>query len=132
MPAANRILRYQLLECDAYPRSTLDATMRPTGVTPAEQLVDGISELHGVRKKLRFTGLLREEGDAYRFTAAFVISRKTFNIRYAPAEPFLKDDVRIIIDVLAVPAVKAPPPPSEDEEAGPPPMRTWGRPDDED
>jgi polyisoprenoid-binding protein YceI len=131
MPRANGILRYELLECDEYPRSTLDATMRPSGATPGEQLVEGISELHGVRKKLRFTGLLREEGAAYRFTAAFVISRKTFNIRYAPAEPFLKDDVRVIIDVIAVPAARAPAPlpTSPSDEARPPPMRTWGRPD---
>lgn len=118
MARATRILRYELLECDQFPRSTLDATMKPTGGKPTEQAVEGISDLHGVRKKLRFTGLLSEEGTGadrhYRFTAAFVISRKTFNIRYAPAEPFLKDDVRVIIDVVAVPAAQAPaaPPPS--------------------
>lgn len=101
---ATRILRYELLECDRYPRSTLDATMRPTGARPEEYVVEGISDLHGVRKKLRFTGSLKPEGEAYRFSAAFVISRKTFGIRYGPAEPFLKDDVRVIIDVIAVPA----------------------------
>lgn len=110
MPRVIRLLRYELLECDLFPRSTLDATMKPTGAKPAEQLVEGISDLHGVRKQLRFTGLLREEGNGYRFTAAFVISRKTFNIRYAPAEPFLKDDVRVVIDVLAVPAPTTPTP----------------------
>lgn len=133
------ILRYQFLQCDQFPRSSLDATMKPTGKTN-EQLVEGIADLHGVRKKLRFTGFLKEEGAEYRFTAAFLLSRKNFNIRYGPAEPFLKDDVRVIIDVVAVPAAQAPaqpnapreraPVPDEDpsipDEDAPPPLKTWG------
>lgn len=139
MPRAIGILRYELLQCDRFPGSTLDATMKPTGAKPNEQMVEGISVLHGVKKKLRFTGLLSEEGQGedrhYRFTAAFIISRKSFDIRYGPAEPFLKDDVRVIIDVVAVPAARAPQPPSrprpldsepEPDEAPPPPLKTWG------
>lgn len=124
---ALNILRYKLLECDRFPSGTLDATMKPTGSKPNEYLVEGIQELHGVRKKLRFTGLLTEEtsrGETtphYRFVAAFVVARKTFSIRYGPAEPFLKDDVRVVIDVVAVPAAQriAQPPDGAGESKGP-------------
>jgi polyisoprenoid-binding protein YceI len=111
MKSATRILRHDLLQCDRYPMGTLDAVMKPTGARPNEFLVEGIQELHGVRKMLRFTGFLTAEGSGdelhYRFVAAFVISRKTFDIHYGPAEPFLKDDVRVVIDVVAVPAPRA-------------------------
>lgn len=120
-PRGTKILRQDFLECDKFPTSTLEATMKRTGEMPHEHAVEGISELHGIRKKLRFTGILVPEGDGYRFTASFVISRKTFAIRYGPIEPFLKDDVRIVIDVVAMPAPQQPaaPPPPDDEEVKP-------------
>lgn len=120
MTSALGVLRHKLLECDRFPTGTLDATMTPLttgGAKPNEQLVEGIQELHGVRKKLRFTGFLTQEAAPagspsaephYRFVAAFVIARTTFGIRYGPAEPFLKDDVRVVIDVVAVPAAAQP------------------------
>ncbi|MBX3226307.1 MAG: YceI family protein [Labilithrix sp.] len=112
-PRGTRTLRARLLEVDKFPLSTLEATMKKTGERRGEHLVEGVTELHGVRKRLRFTGLLTQDGDTFHFVASFVISRKTFGIRYAPAEPFLKDDVRVVLDVVAVPASKPPPPPPE-------------------
>jgi polyisoprenoid-binding protein YceI len=119
-PRGTRLLRSSFLECDKFPTSTLEATMRKMGEKPHEHVVEGISELHGVRKQLRFKGVLTPEGDGFRLTAQFVISRKTFKIRYGPMEPFLKDDVRIVIDALAFPATAPPAPlpvaPPEPEE----------------
>lgn len=119
---ATNILRYRLLEADKFPFATLEATMRKTGVRPGEHVVDGVTLLHGVRKRLRFTGLLTQDGDTFHFKADFVISRKTFALRYAPAEPFLKDDVRVVIDVLAAPAasvLEIPPPRSSTPQRAP-------------
>lgn len=101
--SANDLLRAKLLNTDTYPRATLHATMRSTGKKPHEVLVAGTTELHGVTQDISFTGLLRQEGENFRFNARFVVDRQTFGIHYGPVEPFLKDDVRILIDVLAVP-----------------------------
>ena len=82
--------------------------MRSTRASkPNEVVVEGTTELHGVKKDLTFTGLLRQDGEDYRFNAAFVLDRQTFGIRYGPVEPFLKDDVRLVIDVVAVPSSAA-------------------------
>jgi polyisoprenoid-binding protein YceI len=105
LPSANGLVRRDLLEADTYPRATLHATMTSTGRKPNEVRVAGTTELHGVTKELSFTGLLRQAGADYRFNAAFVLDRQTFGIHYGPVEPFLKDDVRLVIDVVAVPAV---------------------------
>jgi len=115
-PKGTGALRRHLLEADRFPLSTLEATMKKTGARPGEHVVEGVTVLHGVRKRLRFTGQLTQDGESFHFVAAFVISRKTFGIRYAPAEPFLKDDIRVVIDVVAVPAQaleSAPPGPDE-------------------
>ncbi len=108
MPRGRQTVKVHLLEADRYPTSTLQATMRRTGKKEGEHLVEGVTELHGVRKGLRFTGQLSPEGDSFRFTAEFVISRKDFKLHYRPIEAFLKDDVRIVIDALAVPVPSSP------------------------
>lgn len=98
------VVRRHLLEVETFPSATLEATLARTSGPPAEHAVTGMAELHGVKKTLRFVGTLRQEGEAYRFTTEFVLSRKAFGIRYGPAEPFLRNDVRIVIDAYAVPA----------------------------
>jgi polyisoprenoid-binding protein YceI len=102
LPSATGLVRSKLLECEKFPRSTLEATLLPTEKKDV-YIVDGITELHGVRKGLRFTGKLQPVDGGYRLRAKFVISRQDFNIYYGPVEPFLKDDVRLVIDVLALP-----------------------------
>ncbi len=103
LPRGKQAVKLHLLEADRYPTSTLQATMRRTGKKEGEHVVEGVTELHGVRRGLRFTGLLSPEGENFRFTAEFVISRKDFKLHYRPIEAFLKDDVRIMIDAVAVP-----------------------------
>jgi polyisoprenoid-binding protein YceI len=102
---ATNIVRRHILEVDRFPTATLDATLERT--SGDEHSVIGLADLHGVKRSLRFTGTLRAEGDGYRLKSEFVLSRKAFKIRYGPVEPFLRDDVRVVLDVLAVPAVSA-------------------------
>lgn len=102
-PGATSTVQKHVLECARFPVATLDASLARTGGPPAEHVVEGIAELHGVKKTLRFLGTLTEEGDAFRFQTSFVVSRKEFDIHYAPIEPFLRDDVRIVVNALARP-----------------------------
>jgi polyisoprenoid-binding protein YceI len=99
---ATNIVRQRILEVDRFPTATLDATIERT--SGDEHALTGLADLHGVKRSLRFTGTLRKEGDAYRLKSEFVLSRKAFKIRYGPVEPFLRDDVRIVLDVVAVSA----------------------------
>lgn len=103
LQGADGLLRRHLLEADRFPHATLHATMRSTGRLPDEVLVAGTTELHGVTRDISFTGLLRQSGDEYRLSARFVLDRQAFGIHYGPVEPFLHDDVRIVMDVVAVP-----------------------------
>jgi len=98
-PAATGTVKRHLLEVDQFPTATLDASLSRTHGD--EHVVAGIADLHGVRRSLRFVGTLRAEGDGYRFKTEFVLSRKAFRIRYAPVEPFLRDDVRVVLDAFA-------------------------------
>ena len=107
LPGATAIVRDHLLEAQKYPHATLHATMRSTGRKKNEVVIEGESELHGVKKELRFTGILRQEGDRFRLNAAFVVDRQEFGIHYGPMEPFLRDDVRVVLDVVAVATTSA-------------------------
>lgn len=102
-PGATGAVQKHVLECAKFPVATLDASLARTDGPPAEHVVEGVAELHGVKKTLRFLGTLTEEGDAYRFETSFVVSRKEFDIHYAPMEPFLRDDVRIVVNAVARP-----------------------------
>ena len=102
-PGATGTVKSSVLEVERFPFATLDATLARTEGPAAEHVVEGVADLHGVQKTLRFFGTLTAEGDAYRFTTSFVVSRKDFAIRYAPVEPFLRDDARVVIDALARP-----------------------------
>jgi polyisoprenoid-binding protein YceI len=99
---ATNVVRRRMLEVDRFPTATLDATLERT--SGDEHTVSALMELHGVKRSLRFTGTFRAEGDAVRFKSEILISRKAFKIRYGPVEPFLRDDVRVVFDVVAVSA----------------------------
>lgn len=105
------LVRTKLLESDRFPLARLEATMSRTEGPPEEHLVEGIADLHGIKRGLRFLGTLTQEGEGFRFKTEFILSRKEFDIHYRPIEPFLKDDVRIVVDAIAMPSADAPLPP---------------------
>ncbi len=76
-----------------------------------------------MQRGIRFSGTLRPENDGYRFATSFVVSRKEFNIHYAPLEPFVRDDVRVVLSLYAKPRAedrddtRPPPPPAPRDEA---------------
>lgn len=104
LAGATDFVKDKLLEVRRFPRATLTATLRRgDGPLPTQHIVQGIADIHGVKRHIRFVGDLTKEGGSYRFKTSFVISRKDFDVRYGPVEPFLKDDVRILIDGVANP-----------------------------
>jgi len=104
LAGAADFVKQKLLEVQRFPRATLTATLSKTdGDIPSEHVVQGIADIHGVKKQIRFVGDLTKDGESYRFKTSFVISRKDFDISYTPVEPFLKNDVRIVIDGVAHP-----------------------------
>jgi polyisoprenoid-binding protein YceI len=97
-----RLLKYDLLDVEHFPKATLAATLRPSAKGGDEQSVEGNATIHGVEKGLRFRGTLQREGAHYRFIARFKISRDTFGIHAkASWDGLIKDDVHIYVDVLA-------------------------------
>jgi len=103
VPAAAGFLKRHYLETHLHPTATLVGTLSKTDGPQGEHVVAGTAFVHGVRRGIRFVGTLHEEGDDYRFAASFLVSRKEFDIRYSPLEPFVREDVRITIDVHATP-----------------------------
>ena len=104
IPAAESTVKYRLLEIDKYPRGLFDATIARTDNPAPEHAIEGLLELHGVKRHLRVVGSLVPEGDGFRFKTTFKISRLLFEIRYGgPLERFISDDVRIEVDALAKP-----------------------------
>ena len=104
VPFADSVVKSRLLEIDKYPHASFVATIARSGGPPGEHLVEGIADLHGVKRGLRVLGTLTQEGESYRFKTVFTISRLWFNIRYGgPMETFFRDEVRIVVDALATP-----------------------------
>lgn len=100
--AALGIVRDHLLEVERFPVAALTATLRPTDAAGGFE-IDGVADLHGVRQRLRFPGRLRAAPEGYTFHTEVKISRKAFGIRYAPIEPLVKDEVRIVVHALVRP-----------------------------
>lgn len=98
-----RLLKYELLEVDRYPRATLTAVVRPSGDPDTPQIVEGNATIHGIEKGLRFHGVLRREGPHYRFLARFRVSRDLFGIHAkASWDGLVRDDVHVYVDARAV------------------------------
>lgn len=91
-----RLLKYDLLDVDHFPRARLEGTIK-------DGVVEGSATIHGVQKGLRFRGILQREGRYYRFVARFRISRDVFGIHAkASWDGLIKDDVHLHVDARAV------------------------------
>lgn len=117
VPNATAYVKQNLLEVHRFPTATLSGILSKTKGPPDEHVVEGVAIIHGVKKGLRFLGTLKQESEGYRFRTSFVISRKEFAIRYQPLEPFLKDDVRIVVDAFAKAVTEELKPASDPERA---------------
>lgn len=97
-------IQENVLEARRYPQMKLDATMRILDVREGTATVDAIAEVHGVRRALRFDGIVTKHGDAFRFRAEVIVKRQDFKLR-APAavDPFVHDDIQITVDAVATP-----------------------------
>jgi hypothetical protein len=96
------IVKTHMLEVDRWDHATLEGFLSTT-TTDGVIVIDGIADVHGKRVPLRFSGRIRREGDRYRFAASFDMSRRAFDLSYAPAEPFLDDVFRVSVDAIATP-----------------------------
>lgn len=95
------IVRDNMLEADRYPHATLVGSLSAAG-RAGEIVIDGIADVHGKRVPLRFTGAMHEEGKGYRFRGSFDMSRRAFDVSFAPVEPFLDDTFRVSVDAVAI------------------------------
>lgn len=97
------IIKDELLEVHDHPRARLVAAFQP-GREPDELTVQGNMLLHGVERGIRFIGTLRREGEGYRFSTVFDMSRSGFGIRRDPdLDWMINDDFRVQFDLLAKP-----------------------------
>jgi polyisoprenoid-binding protein YceI len=96
------IVERHMLEVAKYPHATFDATLSPTK-TPGIIAIDGSATIHGKTNPLHLTGTLRQEGSGYRFDASIDISRKAYDLTYAPAEAVLDDIFVVTVSAVAVP-----------------------------
>jgi polyisoprenoid-binding protein YceI len=98
------ILQHEFLEIDTYPQARLDATFGPTNGPSDERLVQGVLDLHGVRRTVSFRGILTREGNDYRFKSAFDLDRHPFGIRQHDEWDWLnKSDFRVRINLRGTP-----------------------------
>lgn len=94
------IVKDHLLEVDRYPHATLVGSLSATS-RAGEIVIDGVADIHGKQIPLRFVGQLRAEGDGLRVHASFDMSRRAFDLSYAPAEAFLDDRFHVSVDAVA-------------------------------
>lgn len=100
-PMVKSIVEGHMLEVAKYPHATFVATLSPTN-TPGVITIDGSATIHGHTNPLHLTGHLRQEGGGYRFEASIDISRKAFDLTYAPAEAVLDDKFVVTVSALAM------------------------------
>jgi len=113
-------IQENMLEVRRYPQMKLDATMRILDVRDGTATVEAIAEVHGVRRALRFDGIVTRHAEDFRFRAEVIVKRQDFRLR-APAavDAFVNDDIQITVDAVATPeSVRA-----EDVEPPPDPGR---------
>jgi polyisoprenoid-binding protein YceI len=101
-PMVAGIVSKHMLEVSKYPHATFVATLSPTK-TPGVITIDGSATIHGHTNPLNLTGQLRQEGNGYRFDASIDISRKAYDLTYAPAEAVLDDKFVVTVSAIAVP-----------------------------
>jgi polyisoprenoid-binding protein YceI len=101
LPGVDSILKYSVLEVDRFPKAVFAGT-----VTARERVgerdVEGVAEIHGIRRSIQVRGTVHERGREYRFRTDFRMSRGDFEIRAPGAwDALLADDVRVVVDVVA-------------------------------
>ena len=96
------IVMNHMLEVAKYPHATFVATLSPTN-QPGVISIDGSATIHGHTNPLHLSGQLRQEGNGYRFEASIDISRKAYDLTYAPAEAVLDDTFVVKVSAVAVP-----------------------------
>jgi polyisoprenoid-binding protein YceI len=103
-PKLGAWLQEHVLETRRYPQMKLDATMRIVDAREGTASVEAIAEVHGVRRALRFNGVVTRHGEAFRFRSEVMVKRQDFKL-YAPkvVDPFVKDDITIVVDAVATP-----------------------------
>ncbi len=103
-PKLGAWVQENVLEARRYPRMLLTGTMRITDENEGKATVDAIAEVHGVKRALRFDGVVTKEDKAFRFRSEVTVKRQDFKLR-APAivDPFVKDDITIVVDAVATP-----------------------------
>jgi polyisoprenoid-binding protein YceI len=102
---AEGIIKDELLEVYAHPRARLTAALGP-GEETDERVVRGNMLLHGVERGISFVGTVRREGEGYRFSTVFHMSRSAFAIKRTPEMDWMIfDDFRVEFDLLATPEV---------------------------
>lgn len=101
-PMVKSIVANHMLEIAKYPHATFVATLSPTN-TPGVITIDGSATIHGRTNPLHLSGQLRQEGSGYRFEASIDISRKAYDLTYAPAEAVLDDKFVVTVSAVAMP-----------------------------
>ena len=104
---AESVIKNRLLEVHRFPHATLEGTIQGPVPDEGSITIEGIADLHGVRRAIRFVGTLARERDGeretYRFRAKFLLSRLDFDIGFHDAwDAFLGNDVKVFIDVAGV------------------------------
>jgi polyisoprenoid-binding protein YceI len=89
-----------LLETDTYPQAIFDGEITRTNASNCK--VDGVLELHGVRRPIHFDAKLDETSHDMHLVATFRLARAAFNIKAdSVLDAFVPDDVQITLDVRA-------------------------------
>jgi polyisoprenoid-binding protein YceI len=103
-PKLGAWIQENVLETRRYPEMKLDATMRIIDARDGTASVDAIAEVHGVRRALRFNGVVTKHGEAFRFRSEVTVKRQDFKL-HAPKmfDAFVKDDITIVVDAVATP-----------------------------
>lgn len=98
-------VRDAVLDADRFPVAIVEGSIRETDAAKRLAVADCSIELHGVRRPLRLEGRLDREGEAVRFFAIGYVRRSDFGVRTAAeTEPLLRDELRVMVNVLAKPA----------------------------
>jgi polyisoprenoid-binding protein YceI len=98
------VLQYEFLEVDAFPQARLEATLRRSGGSPDDCVVEGTLDLHGQRRRIVFKGSLKQDNEGYHFTSTFDLDRHAFGIRRHDRWDFLANsDFRVTLDLRGTP-----------------------------
>jgi polyisoprenoid-binding protein YceI len=96
------VVRERLLETNLYPRATFDGTARRVAGSADAYVIDGVLDLHGRTRALRFDARASEEPDALHLVATFIVPRQAFDVKFdSSLDAFVPDEIRVVLDVHA-------------------------------